>query len=89
MYQLTQNPNIIQRLSDGAFIPAASGNGDYQAYLAWVAAGNTALPAPPPDATSVIAASQKALLLQQANTHVAAGDLAAAIKTLIQLHQGV
>jgi len=30
---------VVQRLSDGAFIPAADDNGDWIAYQAWVAAG--------------------------------------------------
>jgi hypothetical protein len=35
----------IKRLSDNAFIPFDPANTDYQAYLAWVAAGNEPLPA--------------------------------------------
>jgi len=34
--------HVIQRKSDGAGIPFAEGNKDYQEYLAWVAEGNTA-----------------------------------------------
>ena len=53
MYKLCNgtNPNgdielkAIKRLSDNAFIPINSDNSDYQAYLAWVAQGNTPLPA--------------------------------------------
>ena len=36
---------VIQRLSDGASIPMNPDNTDYQAYLKWVAEGNTPQPA--------------------------------------------
>jgi Domain of unknown function (DUF4376) len=44
-YQLTSGTSII-RTSDNANIPADPANSDYQAYLAWVAAGNTPTPVP-------------------------------------------
>jgi hypothetical protein len=49
-YQLT-NPSLGQtsstlvKRSDGAFVPFDPANTDYQAYLAWLAEGNTPLPA--------------------------------------------
>jgi len=49
-YQLGQNdlvtntPKCIVR-SDGVSIPFAPDNTDYQAYLAWLAEGNTPTPA--------------------------------------------
>jgi len=39
------NPTIVKRLSDNAFIPFDPNNTDYQSYLAWIAEGNTPLPA--------------------------------------------
>lgn len=45
-YQLTQG-NTILCLSNNAFIPPDPANTDYQAYLAWLAEGNTPEPARP------------------------------------------
>jgi len=40
-----EEANVIIRTTDGAQIPKAADNTDYQEYLEWVAAGNTADPA--------------------------------------------
>jgi hypothetical protein len=52
MYKLLPNDSLtgqphtfIRRLSDNSDIPMVADNTDYQQYLKWVEAGNTALPA--------------------------------------------
>ena len=42
---LTQTTNSVLRIADNAYIPFDPQNSDYQAYLKWVAEGNTPLPA--------------------------------------------
>lgn len=55
MYQLLPRPAIgestcIKRIADNTYVPMDEGNTDYQAYLAWVAEGNTPQPADEPQA---------------------------------------
>jgi hypothetical protein len=50
MYQLFISPFTgqvvsIKRIADSTFIPLNEDNTDYQAYLSWIAEGNTPLPA--------------------------------------------
>lgn len=60
MYQLTSGSTII-RLTDNASIPADPENLDYQAYLLWLADGNTPLPAenPAPTEDEILAAQAR------------------------------
>lgn len=41
LFNTLSGSQIIERLSDNANIPFDPDNTDYQAYLAWVAEGNT------------------------------------------------
>jgi hypothetical protein len=58
MYRLTQGDTIV-RITDNVFIPAASANTDYAAYLVWVEAGNTPEPAPEPVAPVELTPAEK------------------------------
>ena len=54
MYKLIQDSisneiNMVRRLSDGACIPFAEDNTDYQEYLEWVADGGVVEPADTPE----------------------------------------
>ncbi|MCL8301442.1 phage tail assembly chaperone [Pseudomonas mosselii] len=49
-YQLTENPNLVLRLEDGATVPC--GHRFWDEYEAWLAAGNTPSPVEKPDGAS-------------------------------------
>jgi len=64
MYKLTSNQGVslempVFRVRDGAFIPPAEDNADYQEYLAWLAEGNTPLPPDPTPEPEPLTPQQK------------------------------
>lgn len=92
MYSLTAYENTIAR-SDGAFIPTDPDNRDYQAYLAWVAEGNTPDPyvPPPPPVPQIISDRQffqqaaiSGLITQaEALAAVKTGDIPATLQAIV------
>lgn len=62
-YQLQSAPSTgVQRLTDNAVIPQSADNRDWTCYHAWLAAGNTPLPAP---AAPVITSISKSAFLKR------------------------
>jgi hypothetical protein len=64
---LAANAQPIIREADGATIPNAAGNLDYQVFLSWLAASNTpdpapTLPTPPPTTLAIISTSYASAL---------------------------
>jgi hypothetical protein len=52
MYK-TINENFVQRIQDGAHIPIAEGNRDYEEYALWLEEGNSPEPADLPNDSEV------------------------------------
>ena len=48
MYKITNTGNCVYWIDENAFVPFDPANTDYQAYLKWLAEGNTPLPADEP-----------------------------------------
>ena len=68
-YKLRTNLTGVIRLADAASIPEDARNADWQTFLVWLAAGNTAQPAdppPPPSQDELDAAAAKAYAKLQA-----------------------
>jgi len=87
MYQLTRT-SAIRRTTDGASIPADSRNIDYQAYLAWVTAGNTPIPRDAQEVSDEAAhdakMAQEAADVAAARTHTKLKALAAMTPAQVQ-----
>jgi hypothetical protein len=84
LYQLTDTPAVI-RTTDNAHIPDDPANRDRQDYEAWLAAGNTPDPAPPPSPAGAIADSAQSLQLQQAKQLAAQGRTDEALAAILDI----
>ena len=78
---------MVQRTSDGAFIPFDDGNKDYQKYKAWLDDGNEPTPASAPQASpeAAIADSAQSLELSNAKSLAAQGRTDEALAAVITL----
>jgi len=75
----------VLRVADGGRIPADPANADYQRYLAWLAAGNTPDPAPPPSPIATVYQSSEALELSRARSLNAQGRTQEAVAALLDM----
>ena len=86
-YKLSQNPCLIIRTTDSAYIPVDPHNGDYRAYLSWVALGNTPDPADLPLKYSpdIISMRQCRLQLNTEGTLTTVTNAITALGTVAQI----
>ncbi len=76
MYKL-QGTNGVKRLADGAFVPFADGNSDYEQYKQWIEEGNT----PEPEFTDEeIKTNELNQKIQEANQYLKETDWVNAYK---------
>jgi hypothetical protein len=86
-YTLTEQPGIVIRDEDGAFIPADDANADYQAYLAWLDEGHEPNPyvPPAPSAEAAVADSAQSLELSNAKSLAAQGRTDEALAAVLNI----
>jgi hypothetical protein len=80
-YKLGPSSDLVQRTSDGAWVPNDLNNIDWRAYQAWLAAGNQPDPAdapPAPSAPPLTADQLAAILIAKAGVPLTAQDVTAA-----------
>ena len=83
MYK-TIGTNSVKRLADGAYIPFADGNRDYEEYKQWLSEGNTPEPEFTEEELQITSINKQ---IQEAKTYLASTDFYMTVDKYVELDE--